>query len=186
MSHSLMTRARALILVAVTVTAVASVACSDDSAQTVDDSQSMNGVATTSTSCSEVAEAMAGTFPDFTLIEDEGRYSVGGEGGSGCRTLVVASAAELPSFVEVAQTLGALLTDAGWVEDAGRAADGPTGTITGFERAGELAIVAAGASPRDPSACASDEVISSCFERLDPSEIEIQGSITVANGGTTP
>ncbi|MDA1010771.1 MAG: hypothetical protein O2888_04785, partial [Chloroflexi bacterium] len=59
-------------------------------------------------------------------------------------------------------------------------AHGPTGIISVYERDGEMAVVAASASPADPSACGADEVISACSERLDPGQIEVQGSITVA------
>lgn len=143
-------------------------ACADES---TDDTTAEPGSPTPTASaavetgavCGEVAEAMAGAFPEMTLIEDEGRYSVGGEEGSGCRTLVEGTAEELSSFVEVSQTLRALLEDAGWTEDINRAADGPTGTLAVFERDGEMAVLAAGASPSDPSACGPDEVVSACF-----------------------
>ncbi|MQC47786.1 MAG: hypothetical protein DWG77_01695 [Chloroflexi bacterium] len=181
MSHSRFSRARPLILVAVAALAAVLIACSDAEDETMADSQSSGQVVAVLASCSEVAQAMAGAFPEFTLIEDEGRYSLGGEEGSGCRTLVAGSAAELPSFVEIAQALGALMTDARWVEDSSRMADRPTGTIAVYGRGTELAVVAAGASPKDPTACGADEVISACFERLEPAEIEIQGSVTVVN-----
>jgi len=93
---------------------------------------------------------------------------------------VTGTSAELPHFVEIARTLGGLLANAGWSEDPNRAADGPTGTLSVYERGDEMAVVSAGSSPVDPSACRPDEVISDCFERLAPSEITVQGSIIVA------
>jgi hypothetical protein len=133
-----------------------------------------------SDSCSEVAQAMAGMFPEGNLVEDIGRYSVGDVAGEGCRTLVFGDADEMPSFVEVAQTLAAFLVDAGWQEDAAFAADGPTGTVSGFTRGDELAVVAAGVAPSDHAACGADEIIGDCLARLAPSEVTVQGSIIVS------
>ena len=130
-----------------------------------------------STLVQDVAEA----FPDVTLIEDNGSFSVGDFVGDGRRVLVFGSAAELPSFIEIQQTLRGILEADGWTEDQAHAADGPTATVSVWEKGEDRVVLAAGVSPQDPSACPADQIIGECLDSLEPSEINVQGSITVAN-----
>jgi hypothetical protein len=130
---------------------------------------------------SRLVEQVTAEFPDVTLIEDTGSFEVGGVAGDGRRVLVFGTAAELPSFVEIEQTLRGILEEDGWTEDTQLAADGPTGTMSVWRKGDDTAILGAGVSPQDPSACPADQVIGECLESLEPSEINVQGSIAVAD-----
>ena len=130
---------------------------------------------------SGLVEQVTAEFPDVTLIEDTGSFEVGGVAGDGRRVLVFGTAAELPSFVEIEQTLRGILEEDGWTEDTQLAADGPTGTLSVWNKGEDTAVLGAGVSPQDPSACPVDQIIGECLESLEPTEINVQGSITVAD-----
>lgn len=130
---------------------------------------------------SGLVEQVTAEFPDVTLIEDTGSFEVGGVAGDGRRVLVFGTAAELPSFVEIEQTLRGILEEDGWTEDTSLAADGPASTLSVWNKGDDTAILGAGLSPQDPSACPADQIIGECLESLEPSEINVQGSITVAD-----
>ena len=130
---------------------------------------------------SSLVEQVTAEFPDVTLIEDTGSFEVGGVAGDGRCVLVFGSAAELPSFVEIEQTLRGILEEDGWTEDTSLAADGPAATLSVWNKGEDTAVLGAGASPQDPSACPADQIIGECLESLEPSEINVQGSITVAD-----
>lgn len=130
---------------------------------------------------SALVEQVTAEFPDVTLIEDTGSFEVGGVAGDGRRVLVFGTAADLPSFVEIEETLRGILVEDGWTEDTQLAADGPTGTLSVWNKGDDTAVLGAGVSPQDPSACPADQIIGECLESLEPSEINVQGSITVAD-----
>lgn len=130
---------------------------------------------------SALVEDVTAAFPDVTLIEDNGSFAVGDFVGDGRRVLVFGSAAELPAFIEIEQTLRGILEADGWSEDTSHAADGPAATVSVWEKGEDRVVLAAGVSPQDPSACPADQIIGECLDSLEPSEINVQGSITVAN-----
>ncbi|MCB9484403.1 MAG: hypothetical protein H6675_10410 [Dehalococcoidia bacterium] len=130
---------------------------------------------------SALVQDVTEAFPEVTLIEDNGSFSVSDFVGDGRRVLVFGTAAELPTFVEIQQTLRGILEADGWTEDPAYAADGPTATLSVWEKGEDRAVLAAGVSPADPSACPADQIIGECLDSLDPSEIHVQGSITVAD-----
>ena len=168
------------------------VACGDDeepgatatpaTTAAVDATQASPG---TDTACLEaysaLVEDVTGAFPDVTLIEDTGAFEVGGLVGDGRRVLVFGTAADLPSFVEIEQTLRGILEADGWTEDIQYAADGPSATISVWTKGEDMAVLAAGVSPQDPGACPAGQIIGECLDSLDPSAINVQGSISVAN-----
>lgn len=129
---------------------------------------------------SAIVEDVTAAFPGVTLIEDTGSFEVRSLVGEGRRVLLYGTAAELPTFGEIQQTLRGILEGDGWVEDFQYAADGPTGTLSVWMKGEDIAILSAGVSPQDPSACPPDQIIWECLESLDPSEIDVQGSISVA------
>ncbi len=184
---------RALVSVAVIGLASLAVACSDDEKSeatltptatiAVDATQASPGSADESLAAySALVEDVTAAFPDVTLIEDTGAFEVGGGAlvGDGRRVLVFGTAAELPTFVEIQQTLRGILEADGWAEDTQYAADGPTGTMSVWTKGEDMAVLAAGVSPQDPSACPADQIISACLEELDPTTVNVQGSISVA------
>jgi len=200
---------RSLIVVGAIAIAALGVACSDDARPDADPTEgTTTATATASTTAeatstattapgvdptqavpeddasleaySALVEDVAAAFPDVTLIEDTGSYAVGDLVGDGRRVLVFGSAADLPTFVEVQQTLRGILEDDGWTEDIAYAADGPTGTLSVWTKGDDTAVVSAGVAPRDPSACPPDQVISACLSELDPADLDVQGSISVA------
>ncbi len=127
--------------------------------------------------CDPIAALVTSVFPDHEQIRDATAFEIGSEVGQGCRVLVAGDGDQLPTFVEVAQELRSALEAEGWTEDPQFAADGPTGTLSLFEKDGEQAVVAAGVSTKDPSACPANQVISECLEGLEADEILVQGSI---------
>ncbi len=130
---------------------------------------------------SALVQEVTAAFPDVTLLEDNGSFSVGDFAGDGRRVLVFGTAADLPSFVEIEQTLRGILEADGWTEDTTLAADGPTATMSVWDKGEDRAVLGAGVSPADPSACPADQIISECLDSLDPSEVNVQGAITVAD-----
>ncbi|MCK9487583.1 MAG: hypothetical protein M0R73_12945 [Dehalococcoidia bacterium] len=140
----------------------------EDAAQDVDPS-----------ACDGIERLVAGAFPDATLLRDATAFEAGSLVGQGCRVLVTGDADELPTFVEVAQALRGALEADGWTEDIQYAADGPTGTASVYEKGEDQVLVSAGVSPKDPSVCPPDQIISECLEGLEPDEVEVHGSVVL-------
>lgn len=190
---------RSLAIVSAMAFASIGVACSDETDSEGGDAPATATVAVTETrtaagdatqapqgddsvaAYSDLVEQVTAEFPDVTLIEDTGSFEVGGVVGDGRRVLVFGTAADLPSFVEIEQALRGILEADGWTEDTQLAADDPTGTLSVWNKGDDTAILGAGVSPQDPSACPADQIIGECLESLEPSEINVQGSITVAD-----
>lgn len=183
---------RSLMLVGAIALGGLAAACSDDaepeatatpsSTVAADATQASVGTADASLAAySALVEDVTGAFPDITLIEDTGAFEVGGLAGEGRRVLVFGTAAELPSFVEIEQTLRGILEADGWAEDMQHAADGTSATLSVWEKGEDRAILGAGVSLKDPSACPADQLIVECIELIEPSEVNVQGSITVAS-----
>ncbi len=131
--------------------------------------------------CEGVVPLVQAAFPGATLIEDVTAFEAGGGSlvAQGCRVMVVGDADELPPFVEVAQALRTAMEAYGWVEDTQYQADGPTGTQTVYQKGEEMALVAAGVAPKDPSVCPSDQIIGECLDSLEPDEIQVTGAVVV-------
>jgi len=190
---------RALVAVAAMGLASLATACSDDaesedagmatrtasptSSAPVDATQASPGSSEESLAAySALVEDVTAAFPEVALIEDTGAFEVGGGAlvGDGRRVLVFGTAADLPTFVEIQQTLRGILEADGWIEDTQYAADGPTGTLSVWTKGEDMAVLAAGVAPQDPSVCPADQIIGACLEGLDPATINVQGSISVA------
>lgn len=129
--------------------------------------------------CEGVSQLVAAAFPGATLIEDTTAFELAGDVSDGCRVMVRGTAAELPTFLEVQDTLREAMESDGWVENIQYQADGPTGTATVYEKDGEMALVISGISPEDPDACPADQIIGECLERLEPEELIVQGEVVV-------
>jgi len=139
-----------------------------------------------SAACDEFAPAVQAAFPDVSLIQEATAYEAGGGAlvGEGCRIMVRGSADELPTFTEIATTLRGVLLAEGWTEDTQYAADGPAGTMSVFVNAADgIAVLAAGVSPNDPTACPPDQIIGECLDSLEPTAITVQGEIVIGIGG---
>lgn len=130
--------------------------------------------------CDEIVAQVPPAVGGGALIVDSTGYSAGGGAltGEGCRLMMRGTAAEMPSYTEVALALRGVLEANGWAETPQYQADGPTSTMSVFgNEAGDVAVLAAGVSPADPTACPQDQVISECLEALDPAELIVQGEI---------
>jgi len=185
---------RVALLGGAVVIAFAAMACGDDSEPVINTGEPAATTAPVTggggdaahgvdmTRCEGVEQSVRALFPDASLIVDATAFEAGGGAvlKQGCRVLVVGDSDEMPSFVELASELRAVLEGDGWVEDAQYAADGPAATVSVFERGEELALVAASVQPKDATACAADQVIGDCLESLEVDEILVQGEIVVA------
>lgn len=134
-----------------------------------------------SSKCEAITPLVQGAFPGATLIEDVTAFEAGGGTlvGQGCRVMVIGDGDELPSFVEVDQALRAALEADGWAEDQQYLADGPTATQTVYQKGDDLAVVAAGVSPKNPGDCRSDQIISDCIASLAPDQVQVLGAVVV-------
>ncbi|NIO70530.1 MAG: hypothetical protein GTN71_16255 [Anaerolineae bacterium] len=113
--------------------------------------------------CDELANAMAQTLGvDVATAEAPFQDYVSGKGGTGCQATAQGTGLDFENLTAVADTLREMLRYQGWREDSMYAADGPTGTGTGFERAGELCLLTVGWEPSEDAHCPQDQPISEC------------------------
>jgi hypothetical protein len=81
---------------------------------------------------------------------------------SACTISATGTGVEFSNFVDVAQRLREILMVEGWNENQAYLADAPTGTASGFEKEGQLALVSVFWEPTAEAACPDDEPINSC------------------------
>ncbi len=82
--------------------------------------------------------------------------------GAACTLVATGTGEDFGSFVDVAQTIRAVFTAAGWTEDEAAMADGPTGTATRYFMETTVAAVSVGWQPADEANCPTDQPISAC------------------------
>jgi len=99
----------------------------------------------------EVATAEA-PFQDYTT----------GKAGIGCQATATGTGLDFENFAVVADDLRGMLETRGWQEDSMYAADGPTGTATGFRKGDGLCLLNVGWEPSQDASCPQDQPISAC------------------------
>jgi hypothetical protein len=82
--------------------------------------------------------------------------------GTGCTITVTGTGANFLSTGGTADSLRAMLAGQGWVEDINYAADGPTGTASGYWQDNRLALLSVGWEPSPDANCPPDQPISAC------------------------
>jgi len=113
--------------------------------------------------CDDLANAMAQTLGvDVATAEAPFQDYVSGKAGTGCQAIATGTGLDFENFMVVADTLREMFRYQGWREDFMYAADGPTGTGTGFRRAGELCLLIVGWEPSEDANCPQDQPISAC------------------------
>jgi tetratricopeptide (TPR) repeat protein len=113
--------------------------------------------------CDDLANAMSQALGvDVATVEAPFQDYVSGKAGTGCQATATGTGLDFESFVAVADTLREMLRYQRWREDFMYAADGPTGTGTGFRRAGELCLLTVGWEPSADANCPQDQPISAC------------------------
>ena len=113
--------------------------------------------------CSDLANAMAQTLGvEVATAEAPFQDYISGKAGTGCQATAKGTGLDFENFVVVADALREMLRYQGWQEDSMYAADGPTGTGTGFQRAGELCLLTVGWEPSADADCPQDQPISAC------------------------
>jgi hypothetical protein len=113
--------------------------------------------------CYALGQAIVDTlYLTATLTNAPFEDYVGGGFGTGCRALATGTGADLADLPTVAGELRAMLQERGWQEDVQYAADGPTGTASGFRQDGGLCLLSVAWEPSDDANCPSDQPISEC------------------------
>ena len=113
--------------------------------------------------CENLANAMAQTLGvDVATAEAPFQDYVSGKGGTGCQAIATGTGLDFENFMVVADALREMLKYQRWREDLMYAADGPTGTATSFQRAGELCLLTVGWEPSEDANCPQDQPISAC------------------------
>jgi len=113
--------------------------------------------------CDDLANAMAQTLGvDVATAEAFFQDYVSGKAGTGCQAIATGTGLDFENFMAVADTLREMFRYQGWREDSMYAADGPTGTATGFQRASELCLLTVGWEPSEDANCPQDQPISEC------------------------
>jgi tetratricopeptide (TPR) repeat protein len=113
--------------------------------------------------CDDLANAMAQTLGvDVVTAEAPFQDYISGKAGTGCQATAKGTGLDFENLLVVANALREVLRYQGWQEDSMYAADGPTGTGTGFRRAGELCLLIVGWEPSEDANCPQDQPISAC------------------------
>jgi tetratricopeptide (TPR) repeat protein len=113
--------------------------------------------------CHNLANAMAQALGvDVATAEAPFQDHVSGKAGIGCQAIATGTGLDFESFMAVADRLREMLRYQRWREDFMYAADGPTGTGAGFQRAGELCLLTVGWEPSQDADCPQDQPISAC------------------------
>jgi tetratricopeptide (TPR) repeat protein len=113
--------------------------------------------------CDDLSNAMAQALGvDVATAEAPFQDYVSGKAGTGCQATATGTGLDFENFMVVADTLREMLGYQGWQEDFMYAADGPTGTGTGFRRAGALCLLTVGWEPSEDANCPQDQPISAC------------------------
>lgn len=130
------------------------------------------GVAVTpleSSACEAVQTALADRIGvDFTMEDMAFDNAIVNRQGTACTLTATGTGEDFGNFVDVAQSIRELLMGEGWTENMNYLADAPTGTASGYERTGELAVVTVNWEPSEDADCPDDQPISDC--NLEPSQ----------------
>ncbi|MFB0537654.1 MAG: hypothetical protein ACETWR_22025 [Anaerolineae bacterium] len=113
--------------------------------------------------CDYLVGAMAYTLGvDVATAEAPFQDYTTGNTGTGCQATATGTGLDFEDFTVVADDLREVLKTQGWQEDFMYAADGPTGTATGFRKANGLCLLTAGWKPSEDAHCPQDKPVSEC------------------------
>jgi hypothetical protein len=88
--------------------------------------------------------------------------------GTACILSATGTGQEFGNFVDVAQVIREIFTSEGWTENSAYQADGPTGTVSGYEDGFKTAFVHVSWEPSEEANCPTDQPISAC--NVEPSQ----------------
>jgi hypothetical protein len=88
--------------------------------------------------------------------------------GTACTISATGTGKDFNNFVDTAQAIREVLLSEGWQENPAYTADGPTGTVAGYEKENKLALVHVGWQPSPEVKCPADQPISAC--NVDPGQ----------------
>ena len=114
--------------------------------------------------CNGQAQAMSHALGDLvpTQWDEPLQDPIRNMDGMGCQATITGTGVQFQSPGDVVQTLGSMLEEQGWTEDAMLAADGPTGTSRGYRKGDQICLAAAMWQPDDSANCPQDQPISAC------------------------
>lgn len=84
------------------------------------------------------------------------------QSGTACTMEADGTGADFESPAAVMAKINAALTAAGWSEDKGHQADGPTGTSTAFTQGANMVVASANWEPSPDANCPKDQPIAAC------------------------
>ena len=113
--------------------------------------------------CSDLANTMAKTLGvEVATAEAPFLDYIGGKTGTVCQATATGTGLDFENFGKVAQNLKGMLEAQGWQEEISYAADGPTGTASGFRKENGLCLLNVGWEPSEDADCPTDQPISAC------------------------
>jgi putative hemolysin len=113
--------------------------------------------------CGDLANAVVQTLGvEAAMAEAPFQDRVGGETGTGCQVTATGTGLDFEDHWIVFQELAEMLTAQGWREDMAYQGGGPTGTLSGFRRNGELCLLLVGWDPSEDADCPTDQPIGMC------------------------
>ena len=113
--------------------------------------------------CEELRAAIAERLDvEFTAAEADFSNEIAGHEGTACTLSATGTGEDFGNFVDAAQSIRDVLTEAGWTENTAYLADGPTGTASGYELENKLAFVSVDWQPSAAVQCPADQPISAC------------------------
>jgi putative hemolysin/phosphoglycolate phosphatase-like HAD superfamily hydrolase len=113
--------------------------------------------------CIAFAQAIANALNTRVAVEEAPISDpVTGASGAGCQAAVTGTGEQFTSPQATVAMLAGLLLDQGWTADPKLAADGPTGTASGFRQENQLCWADAGWQPDASADCPQDQPIAAC------------------------
>jgi len=82
--------------------------------------------------------------------------------GTACTISATGTGKDFGNFVDTAQAIREALTKEGWTENPAYAADGPTGTASGYEKENKIALAHVDWQPSAAVQCPADQPIAAC------------------------
>ncbi|HRC76851.1 MAG TPA: hypothetical protein PLO33_14330 [Kouleothrix sp.] len=129
--------------------------------------------------CSELHDPLKDLLKvDVTQNEAAFGEMLSGKVLQGCQLTALGNGGNFSSFVDVSRQIGELLAKGGWKADEQYVADGPTGTVQGYRKGGDLAIVSADWQPAEGVSCPADQPIGDC--KLTPAQQHYTIVVSVA------
>ena len=114
--------------------------------------------------CDGQAQAMSHTLDDLVPTQSEELLddSINDAWGTGCQAAITGTGAQFESPSAVVDELGGMLVGQGWTTDPMLAADGPTGTCSGYRNGDQICWACASWWPDASANCSQDQPVSTC------------------------